>query len=86
MKIQAKGKRLAVQLMTEETSEGGIIIPEQAKKNHSVFLRGVVETVGEEVEGYQEGDLICFTKCEPVRIGREDWYFPSKEQVLCVIE
>ena len=93
--LQPLGDRVVVQRAeSEETTAGGIVLPDSAKDKPS---RGIVLSVGEGrmlKDGtraplqVKEGDRILFTSYGPeeMRVGEEEYLLMREDDVLAIID
>jgi chaperonin GroES len=95
MKIRPLNDRLLVQrLEEEETTSGGIIIPDSAKEKPAqgkvvAVGPGKVNDAGERVElQVKEGDVILFSKYggTDVKLDGEDYLIMREDDVLGIVE
>ena len=95
MKIRPLNDRLLVQrLEEEETTSGGIIIPDSAKEKPAqgkvvAVGPGKVNDAGERVElQVKENDVILFSKYggTDVKLGGEDYLIMREDDVLGIVE
>lgn len=95
MKIRPLNDRLLVQrLEEEETTAGGIIIPDSAKEKPAqgkvvAVGPGKVNDAGERVElQVKEGDVILFSKYggTDVKLDGEDYLIMREDDVLGIVE
>ena len=95
MKIRPLNDRLLVQrLEEEETTSGGIIIPDRAKEKPAqgkvvAVGPGKVSDAGERVElQVKEGDVILFSKYggTDVKLDGEDYLIMREDDVLGIVE
>ncbi len=95
MKIRPLNDRLLVQrLEEEETTAGGIIIPDSAKEKPAqgkvvAVGPGKVSDAGERVElQVKEGDVILFSKYggTDVKLDGEDYLIMREDDVLGIVE
>lgn len=54
------GERVLVKKQAQTTA-GGLLVPDEAKKSGQLCLRGVVQAVGTEVKDVQVGDIVFFS-------------------------
>lgn len=54
------GERVLVKKQAQ-TSTGGLLVPDEAKKSGQLCLRGVVQAIGSEVKDVQVGDVVYFS-------------------------
>jgi chaperonin GroES len=95
MKIRPLNDRLLVQRLEEdETTSGGIIIPDSAKEKPAqgkvvAVGPGKVNDAGERVElQVKEGDVILFSKYggTDVKLDGEDYLIMREDDVLGIVE
>lgn len=71
--IQAVADKIVVRILKEETTEGGLILPDNVKQVPQGY--GEVVSVGEDVKKVEVGDIIAFHERggQDILMNREVW-------------
>lgn len=88
MKLVPLGDRLVIkQVVAEETTKSGIVLPGQAKEKPQ---EAVVVAVGKAVDGdvIKEGDTVIYSKYagNTVKVEDEEYIIVKEEDVLAIIK
>lgn len=87
MKLVPLGDRLVIkQVVAEETTKSGIVLPEQAKEKPQ---EATVEALGSDVKAdIKEGDTVVYSKYAgtTVTVEEEEYIIVKEEDVLAVLK
>lgn len=61
MSYKVLGERVLVKKQALQDKEGGLLVPEEARKSGQLCLKGVVQAIGEDVKYVKEGDVVFFS-------------------------
>ncbi len=88
MKLVPLGDRLVIkQVVAEETTKSGIVLPGQAKEKPQ---EAVVVAVGKGIESdlIKEGDTVIYSKYagNTVKVDEEEYIIVKEEDVLAIVQ